>query len=281
MKMRPYTFTVLRYVHDIMTSEFVNVGIVLYVPSIGLVKEKTSLSIGRIRCVFPNLDRKAYSDSIKAIRKAIGGVGAQKNSETADARSIASMGVPVDDSSFQWSACGSGITDDPDKALHQLYARLVKYYDNKSPARRTDDDVWRLVRDKLQEKNVQVKLEEKTIVGTDDQIEFKHAWKNGVWHAYEPVSLDLADADGIKDKARRWRGHLSAVADGASEPLKLHLIVGTPQNQLLMPAYKRALTILKHSAFSPEVYEENQIDRLIERIEDEVSTHVRQTRNPG
>jgi hypothetical protein len=273
MKMRPYSFTVLRYVHDIMTSEFVNVGIILYVPSLGSVQERTSLSIGRIRCVFPNLDRKVYSDSIKAVRRAIGQVGTLTLSESADARSIACMAVPADDSSFQWSESGAGLTDNPGKTLGDLYSRLVKYYDNKIPAKRSDEDVWRLVRDKLTAKNVHLKLQEKVFSGANDQIEFKHAWKNGVWHAYEPISLDLADADNIKDKARRWRGHLAAVADGASEALKLHLIIGAPENPALKNAYERALAILRHASLSPQVYEEDQIDILVAQIEDEVRAH--------
>ena len=36
-----YTFTVLRYVHDITTGEFVNVGVVLHAPKAKFLRAKT------------------------------------------------------------------------------------------------------------------------------------------------------------------------------------------------------------------------------------------------
>jgi hypothetical protein len=82
---------------------------------------------------------------------------------------------------------------------------------------------------KLEEKNLASSLHEKLISGAVDDVFFKHAWKNGQWQVYEPVSFDLADADGIKSKAREWLGHLAAVvAGGDVEPFKPHFIVAGP-----------------------------------------------------
>jgi hypothetical protein len=41
MSKQPYTYTVLRYVHDTGTGEFANVGVVLNAPSAGYADEKT------------------------------------------------------------------------------------------------------------------------------------------------------------------------------------------------------------------------------------------------
>lgn len=106
-----------------------------------------------------------------------------------------------------------------------------------------------------------------------DEIVFKHAWKNGVWHVYEPLSFDLADSDGIKTKAREWLGHLAAVADGVTERFKPHFIVGAPGRPELRKAYDSALAILKKAPVPPEIFEESQVDDLIARIEDEVRAH--------
>ena len=130
-------------------------------------------------------------------------------------------------------------------------------------------------REKLAQLAIPIQLEEKVIASATDEIAFKHAWRNGKWHAYEPLSLDLADAEGIKDKARRWRGHLAAVADGAREELKLNFIVGAPRDPALRPAYQNALTILRQAEFSPAVFEDTQIDTLVAEIEDEVRAHER------
>jgi hypothetical protein len=92
---------------------------------------------------------------------------------------------------------------------------------------------------------------------------YKHAWKNGDWHAFEPISFDLADAEGIKEKARRWRGHLKAVADGASEQINLSLIRGAPSDPSLMPAYENAQKILANAPFEPKLYLESMLDQLV------------------
>jgi hypothetical protein len=191
-----------------------------------------------------------------------------------DAASIARRALPADDSTLQWAPVGSGITDDPAKTLERLYARLVGRYDRIPRERRTDADVWRPVRDKLQQRAIPIELQEKTIVGTNDEISFKRAWKNSIWHAYEPLSLDMADAEEIKEKARRWRGHLDAVADGSSEPVRLDFIVGAPKDPAIDPAYRSALAILRQAVFSPKVFEDSQIDLLVDEIEGEVNAHA-------
>jgi len=44
-------------------------------------------------------------------------------------------------------------------------------------------------------------LEKKTIATSKDEVEFEHAWKNGNWHCYQPLSFDLATVDSIQEKA--------------------------------------------------------------------------------
>jgi hypothetical protein len=274
----PYSYTVLRYVHDVMTGEFVNVGVVLHAQSSQTLLFKVRSTIGRIKSVFPDLDVRAFKAAMGSAQRCVARVasdfeGGNLFDEGSNALSLAHTAIPRDDSSLQWSPLCVGLTDDPQKALDRVYARQVARYDGRSHVRRTDEEVWRPVRDLLAERKVPVDLQEKVVTGSTDQITFPHAWKNGRWHAYAPVSLDLADAEGIKDKVRRWRGHLAAVADGTSVDLKLHFIVGAPQNPELQPAYEAAVAILRKAPFSPEVFQEGQIDELVSQIEDEVRTH--------
>lgn len=274
-----YTYTILRYVHDVVTGEFVNVGVLMYSPTTNFVKVAMRNSIGRIKHLFPDLDRAAFLTAVKAAERSIKKITKNLDQgdllgEFADAASIARKALVVDDSSLKWSTVSGGITFDPEKTFARVYARYVSRYDAKSPHRRTDDEVWRPVRQLLEEKRVPVEFDEKIVSGSSDEIVFKRAWRNGVWHAYEPLSFDLADADGIKDKARRWRGHLEAVHDGSETELKLHFIVGAPQNTSLLGAYRNAMKILREAAFHPEIYEESDIPVLVDKIEDEVRHHI-------
>ena len=272
---RAYTYTMLRYVHDVRTGEFLNVGVVLHAASLGQFVFRTRKTFGRAKRMFPDLDSEAFQTAMRAVDRALA-AQAQIPADDGDAVSIARRALPADDSTLQWSALGSGVSEDLARTLDRLYARMVTRYDAHGTPRRTDDDVWRPVREKLAQLAIPIQLEEKVIASATDEIAFKHAWRNGKWHAYEPLSLDLADAEGIKDKARRWRGHLAAVADGAREELKLNFIVGAPQDPALRPAYRNALTILRQAEFSPTVFEDTQIDTLVAEIEDEVRAHEHQ-----
>ena len=110
--------------------------------------------------------------------------------------------------------------------LKHLYERFVARYDTSARHRRTEDEIWRPVLMKLEERSLAGNLTEKVIAGSLDDVTFKHAWKNGQWNVYEPVSFDLADEDGIKRKAREWLGHLAAVVnDGDVEPFKPQFLV--------------------------------------------------------
>lgn len=275
---RPYHYTVLRYVHDIRTGEFINVGVLLRATGSGDTRFRTRHTFGRIKAIFPDLDGDAFRTTMSAVDRALSrAVLHEEGKSSVNVMFIARSAIPDDDSALRWSEMGSGVSEDMETTLTRLFTRFVSRYDGKQSHRRSDDEVWRPVRQRLIDKAVPIYLEEKVIVGATDQVALKHAWKNGQWHAYEPVSLDLADAEGIKDKARRWRGHLAAVADGSSrERLKLHFIVGRPQNATLLPAYQNALAILRHADFNPEIFEESQIDELVTRIEDEVRSHQRQ-----
>jgi hypothetical protein len=277
----PYTYTVLRYVHDVMTNEFINVGVVMHVPLQKQVLARTRTTIGRIRGIFPDLDRDAFTAAMHSVQRAFRKI-AKDHARTnlfrseADAAGFARKAVPADDSSLQWSPVGSGLTSNVQETFARLYERHVARYDTHSRHRRTDDDVWRPVLQKLEESNVASRLQEKIISGPVDDVLFRHAWKNGRWQVYEPVSFDLVDADGIKGKARQWVGHLAAVVgDGRNvELFKPHFIVGAPRDAKLRPAYDSAVAILRRAPNEPEIFEETQIDELVTRIEREVTSHT-------
>lgn len=273
----PYTYTVLRYVHDVTTAEFVNVGVVVLCPQHRFLGVRFRHTHRRLSALFPDLDSSAFRASMTAIEHALKSAGdAYKKVDLfrsdADAMSLARSVLPADDSSLQWSPLGSGLAADPETQLDHLYGRLIGRYDEKHEHRRTDADVWRPVREKLDRAQVSSRLTEKIIRGAVDELQFKHAWKNSVWHCFEALSFDLADADGIKRKARQWMGHLAAVRDAADE-FKPYFIVGPPSNRKLMPAYEDALAILRKSPVAAEVFREAEADRLVARIEDEIKAH--------
>jgi Protein of unknown function (DUF3037) len=276
-----YSYVVLRYIHDVLTSEFVNVGVVMYVPAQGRMLSRTRHTISRLRGVFPDLERTAFTSMMSNVSRGLRRLAKRKlktplfnSAEVITA--LVREAVPADDSSLQWSPLGAGITANVNETFEQLYDRFVSRYDTISTHRRTDDEIWRPVLLKLEERHLASQLQEKVIVGSLDDVTFKHAWKNGHWNVYEPVSFDLADSDGIKRKAREWLGHLAAVVgDGGVEAFKPHFLVGAPTDTKLNKAYEAAKAILRRAPNDPEIFEEGQVDDLVAKIEDEIRAHER------
>ncbi len=280
----PYTYTVLRYVHDPLTGEFVNIGVVVHCPSLSYLNAKLRSTHGRISAVFPDLSRTNYKALIggieRAFRRVAKGQGHQDLFPTkGNALSFARRVVPADDSSLQWSSIGSGITADPESTLNRLYDRLVGQYDRKYEGKRSDDDVWRPVRDYLEKRDIASRLTPKTIAGSADTIEFDHAWRNGLWHCYQPVSFDLANSETIRDKARKWTGHITSVSD-SQEPFKVYFLVAPPQDSRLHSAFEAAVAILQKAPIEKQVFAEEQIGEFIEQIETDVEAGELHSQTP-
>jgi hypothetical protein len=274
-----YTYTVLRYVHDTTTGEFINAGVVLLARDLRFLGVKMRHTHGRLSAMFPDLDRDAFRSSMRVIERAIKDLAETYAKDdlfplTGDALTMTRSVLPHDDSSLQWSPVGGGLTSDPAATLDHLFERLVARYDGKTErAKRTDEDVWRPVKERLDRAGLSAQLKPTVIRGKVDQIKFERAWKNGIWHCYEPLSFDLADAEYIKDKARRWSGYLSSVRDAADQ-FRPVFIVGAPHDEKLMPAFRNAVEILRNSPVPPEVFAESDADKLAAQLAAEVSAHA-------
>lgn len=272
-----YSFTVLRYVHDVVAREFLNVGIVMYVPASRELRVRTQKSIKRLSRAFPDIEASAFRSAMRAIDRGITRLSEEASLLLAsgtqpDARRHAVRVLPEDDSPLQWSRSGGGLTKDVDATLDRLFERFVTQHEvtsTTSTGRLTDKALWGQVRTKLAARDLNVQFRQKVLKGEIDSIQFENAWKNGSWHAYQTLSLDLASDDAVKQKARRWRGHLAAVREGCDEELHLHFLLGTPRHQLLAAAYEDAKRIVQGSPFADQVMDETQVDEFVDSIERE------------
>src|SRR6266849_772275 len=66
-----YTYTVLRYVHDIATGEFVNVGVVVYAPKVRYLQAEMRSTYGRLARVFPDLDGDAFKRAMSYVEGSV------------------------------------------------------------------------------------------------------------------------------------------------------------------------------------------------------------------
>lgn len=130
----PYSYTVLRYVHDVVAGEFLNVGVVVHVATRRTLLVKTQTSTGRLRSAFPDIDLHVFRDMIRSVENGVSKLAgrlacAPRLPRGPDARSHATRVLPDDDSSLQWSPVGHGVTSDASKTLERLFARYVAKHD--------------------------------------------------------------------------------------------------------------------------------------------------------
>ena len=279
---RPYTYVVLRYRHDPISGEQANVGVVVHSVAGRFLGARIRRSAGRLSKLFPDMNGRAFRSDMRAIDRAFARVTKAEQasllSHDLDAASLARQVVRDDDGSLVWGDLGSGVSNDLNGTLQTLYERLVTRYDDVTEKRKTDEDVWRPVRAKLVEREIAARLGPKTIRSEHIELEFVHAWKNGAWHCIQPLSFDLATADGIQEKASRWAGHLVGLSK-AQEPFVPYFVVGRPCSRGLVPAFDRAIGLLGDAPGSIEIIREDEIDEFVDRLEDEIRSHdaTRQT----
>lgn len=276
--MHAYSYVVLRYVHDTITGEFVNVGVALYAPESHFLAAQCRTTYGRLSKVFPSVNADHFKSLMRTIQSQFKRLGERVQSELTlesgrDVLAFAHSVLPRDDSSLQWSQVGVGRTSDPAATLAKLYERMVTRYDDRPGRdRRDDDEVWRQFKHTLEARNVMRVLAPHIVSADVDQWEFKHTWKNGVLHCLEPVSFDLASAESIRDKARHWLGRLSAIAD-SREQFLVHFLVGEPQDPDLRSAYESALSILGKTRIQREIVREDEAEAFAQRLSAEVEKH--------
>lgn len=278
-----YTYAVLRYVHDIASGEFMNVGVVLWAAQSCTLRAKFKPTYARLKGAFPTLDGEAFRNRIRSIQRAFDAIQSRTEGQLPfdcgrRIEDVIASVLPVDDSSLQWSPVGSGLSKELDATFAGLYARLVlKFEHSGSAERRKDEDVWREFKTSLEKRNLTKFLQPTVISSNDDEVRFEHAWKNGSWHCYEPLSLDLASSSSIKEKAHRWLGQLTSVREGAAEPFRVFFLLGKPHENDLLDAYRQAKQILM-KAPDAEVVEEEQAEAFSERVADEIESHSQHVR---
>lgn len=279
MNKQPYTYTVLRYVHDTGTGEFANVGVVLCAPAARFVDAILRPTHGRLSKMFPGMDGDHFRRVVKHLQARFDELATRAQEEMdletlpATALELAHRVIAPDDSSFQWSPMGSGLSSDLSATLETIYQRMVETYGDKAKAdSRSDEVVWRTFKKGFEEKRMLSRLHPKTIAVADDEVMFSHAWKNHQWHCMETVSFDLMQPQSIKDKAHSWLGRMTSIRD-TQEKFRVYYLVGEPQHEASRRAFDQALNVLHKTPVPHEIVREHEAASFAESMAGQIAAH--------
>lgn len=272
--MIPYEFSVLRYSYDPLTQEFINVGIVLHSVTAGFLQAKLNTNYGRASRIFGKIDGTRYRFILRHLQDELDKLGSELTQghlfiSPASLEVSLSRILPLDDSSLRFDKGGAGISDDLAKACDRIYRRYVLGNDVEQTECKTREDVWRTFRKPLEQRLIATRLAPKRIVAKDYGYEFQHAWKNGVWNLYEPISFDLLEEHAIREKANKWLGRSLSLSE-SSEAFKLTLLLGAPQSSRMRDAFQHAENILNKMPVNKEIVREHEAEAFASELESQL-----------
>jgi hypothetical protein len=278
----PFQYAVLRYIHDPMTQEFLNIGVVVYSREARYLNALISSRYGRVSQTFDTIDSLNYRRMINSVRYRIEWLGQQIAQPTffddypQQIETLLNQVVLTpDDSSLLFGGVGGGLAQDLDDELNRLYMRLVSLYvETTERESRTDEQVWSSYSKSFAKHNILSHLSPATITTPTVNFDFRHVYKNEKYHPIEVVSFDLVHAYSIDNKASRWIGNALVLAD-SDEVGTLYLLLGAPSDVRLRRHYEYAIQNLETKITKPttRVVREENIEEFSEEFAEIIRSH--------
>lgn len=273
-----YQYQLVRYVHDRLTKEFVNIGIVVYQHEAKFLKSRFISRFGRISQFFNEVNGYYLLTTLRNFEKQINIISGRTNQLFFNYKNINEITesiLPKDDSALECSEVFYGIDIDFDIALTDLYERLInKYYPEPDDETHDDKYVWKNVYKKYFDKyHITKNLKSHSIQTSHDTIQFDKAWKNGMWHCYQALSFDLKHVDTIKNKVYKWSGILNEL-DNANEEVFIHFLTVSPSHHKQVQQFIDDTFLQRDSkSIKVSIIKETEAEQFAEAVNKEMLFH--------
>lgn len=251
MKSVAYTYTVVKYVHDPSAGETMNIGVVLFAPDKHYLKAEFSRTYERLSKAFVDFDGEHFKRAIRRFEHAISRLSERwttglfaETDAPADVGLVAKTIWPDPEMSFRCGEILTGITENLDEALASIFDRMVtSQYEKSHTERRSDEEVWASYNKIFMRSAINHVLQEHTFSTDSFEVKFEHSFKNGSWHALQPLSLDYSEPKGIQSKVTKWLGTAVVLEDNPELDM-LYLLLGPPNSPAHQDAYQKAKALL-------------------------------------
>jgi len=277
--MRPYYYQVLRYVHDQFTGEFVNLGVIVYSPENSFLKAKVTNRFTRVTSLFPEAKGKFIVDSAKFLETRINQKIAPQLGQlfhpSINLEQITSDLLKRDDSALQLSAVLKAIDIDLDAAVNYLFESVVNKYlpDEGGSKRLNDEEVWRRkFKNYFDKYKISSRLTSHIVKTHNDIFSFEKAWKNEIWHCYEPVSFDLKREETVREKVYRWVGKINEL-NHSSEEVHLTFLAAIPKKHQSLANFVKTSLQTENKVIHVDIVFESEAEILAKQIAYEMKEH--------
>lgn len=276
--MKKYQYQIVRYIHDRVTLEFVNVGIIVFQPETQFLKCKFISKFGRISQFFNEVNGHFLISTLKNFEHQINDTSKTISElffDYKDLSEITNAILPKDDSAIECSEIFLAIDINPQVALNDLFERLVNKYISEIEKDTLDDKhVWRNVYKEYFDKyNVTKTLKSHSVQTSHDTLEFDKSWKNGAWNCYQSLNFNLKRLDTIKNKVYKWSGIINELRN-ANEDVHLFLLTTSPQQHKHIKIFIED-TLQQKQSKNVEVHiiYENQAEKFAKSVSEAIEKH--------
>jgi len=283
--MKTYQYQVIRYLHDHFTGEYVNVGIVVYSPEHKFLGCKITNKYQRITSMFPEANGKWIMKVLREFESKLEQSSKRLTELFQPSEQIENVTgsiIPHDDTAIRFSESFSGLDIDYNAALEDLFVSLVEKHIDK-PLKDTlyDEDVWNEkykahfkkygVLDNLGEHTVRISEH------PEDFISFNRAWKNKIWHCYEPLSFVVKNSETVKNKVHKWAGRMNGL-NRAGEPLHLTLMISYSEKHKKMLPFVEQYLLAEFNQndkrnLQVEIVTDDQAELLAKSVAEKMKAH--------
>ena len=277
--MKTFQYQIVRYIHDQVTGEFVNIGVIVYQPELRFLKARFINRFSRITQFFNNVNGSHLISTLRFFNQKLNIESKKLGELFSDHLSlleITSSILPKDDSALVCSELMYGIDLKPDSFLNDNYERMVnKYLDDSNTEQRDDSWVWRKVyKEHFDRAGLSGKLTSHTINTGADNIVFDKAWKNGVWNIYQALSFDLKRADAIKSKVYKWSGILNEI-EKTQEGFNLYFLTsGQKKHKNLSNFIQNTLLDERYNGLNVRLIDEKEASDFVQKVKHEIEAHT-------
>ena len=275
--MKSYQYQVIQYVHDHFTGEYVNVGIVVYSPENRFLACRITNKYQRITSMFSEANGIWILKVLRDFESKLNQT-AKKLSElfqpSEKIENVTGNIIPNDDTAIRFSESHTGVDIDFNAALEDLFNSLVeKYIHDLKKDTELDEDVWKKKYKKYFEQyNLINNLTEYKVETSNDVFSFNKAWKNEVWHCYEPLSFVVKREETVKKKVYRWAGKIQGLQK-AEEPLHITLMTSFSPDHKRMLSFVEDYLLKESSNLQIEIVTDDQAELLAKKVSDDMKAH--------
>jgi hypothetical protein len=278
----PYSYCILRYVHDPAAGEALNVGVLAFAPTERWIDCRIEQRYSRLSATFRAFNGHHYRAATRRVLAGLEALQARLRDalpsvddapRTLDQlyRSL----FPDPGLSLQRGETFSGLANDLSTAIADVFDRMVSSQHPEGPeVRRNDGQVWAVFQEPLEKTGVLERLQPKRFSAPDFIIEFDYGWKNAEWHILQPLSMDYRQNESLQRAATLWLGNATALKD-QEELGELVMLLGPPQSSAQRLAYSRAKDLLHKMPVAHRLIEEdeaadfaNEVAAMIKEHED-------------